>query len=150
MKKEQRVSAIERGTAIDHIPVDAVFQVVDVLKLEKHPNMVSIATNLASKKMGTKAIIKVEDRYLSDEEISKVSVLAPDATVSSIKDFKVTKKLTVTLPEKVAGVIRCSNPQCITNHENVTSSFTITRKDPLKVRCHYCERSMSKQDIKVV
>ncbi len=148
--KEQRVSKIEEGTVIDHLTPDTVFKVAEMLKLSSHPNLVSIATNLFSKKMGRKALIKIEKRFLTEEEVNKISVFAPDATVSIIKHFDVKEKGRVKVPEAIENVIKCSNPSCITNHEQVTTKFIVVEKDPLKVVCRYCERPMMQSEIEIV
>jgi aspartate carbamoyltransferase regulatory subunit len=150
MDREQRVSKIEEGTVIDHITPDTVFKVVEVLKLASHPDLVSIATNLPSKKMGKKALIKIEKRFLTEEEVNKISVFAPDATVSIIKRFEVKEKGRVQVPEAIDNVIKCSNPSCITNHEHVITKFVVVEKDPLRVLCRYCERPMVQSEIQIV
>ena len=45
---------------------------------------------------------------------------------------------------------KCSNPNCITNKEAVATEFDIVEEDPLKIRCKYCERSMSREDIVLI
>ncbi len=148
--KEQRVSKIEEGTVIDHLTPDTVFKVAEILKLSSHPNLVSIATNLSSKKMGRKALIKIEKRFLTEEEVNKISVFAPDATVSIIKNFDVKEKGHVKVPDTIDNVIKCSNPSCITNHERVSTTFIVVEKDPLRVVCKYCERPMMQSEIEIV
>jgi aspartate carbamoyltransferase regulatory subunit len=150
MDREQRVSKIEEGTVIDHLTSETVFKVAEILKLSSHPNLVSIAANLFSKKMGKKALIKIEKRVLTEEEVSKISVFAPDATVSIIKNFVVKEKGKVRVPDAIDNVIKCSNPSCITNHENVSTKFIVIEKDPLRVVCRYCERPMVQSEIEIV
>jgi aspartate carbamoyltransferase regulatory subunit len=149
-EKDQKVSKIDEGTVIDHITPDTVFKVVEVLKLSSHPDLVSIATNLPSKKMGKKALIKIEKRFLTEEEVNKISVFAPDATVSIIKHLAVKEKGRVQIPEAIENVIKCSNPSCITNHEQVATKFLVVEKDPLRVVCKYCERPMVQSEIEIV
>ena len=148
--KDQRVSKIEEGTVIDHITPETVFKVAEILKLNSHPNLVSIAANLFSKKMGKKAIIKIEKRFLTEEEVNKISVFTPDATVSIIRNFQVKEKGRVKVPESIENVIRCSNPSCISNHEPISTKFIVIEKDPLKVVCYYCERPMTQSEIEIV
>ncbi len=150
MDKEQRVSKIEEGTVIDHIIPETVFKVVEILKLSHHPNLVSIATNLPSKKMGRKAIIKIEKRFLTEEEVNKISIFAPDASVSIIKGFHVKEKGRVRVPDAIENVVKCSNPACVSNHEPITTKFKVIEKDPLRVVCTYCERPMSQPEIEIV
>ena len=91
-KKELKISAIEEGTVIDHIPTDATFKVVDILDLENHNGIVSIATNLQSKSIGKKGIVKVGGKSLTQEEVNKIAIVAPDATVNLIKIMKSRKR----------------------------------------------------------
>ena len=150
IKRELTVSAIEEGTVIDHIPTDAVFKVVNILNLDHHTNMVSIATNLQSKSVGKKGIIKVGGKSLTQDEVNKIAIVAPDATVNIIKNFEVKEKIKVKAPEVLDNVIKCSNPVCITNNEQVRTKFYMVKKDPLKLKCHYCERTMGKEDLEIL
>lgn len=149
-KKQLSISAIQEGTVIDHIPTDATFKVVEILQLQKHNDVVSIATNLESKSMGKKAIIKVGGKSLTESEVSKIAIVAPDATVNIIKNFAVKEKIKVAAPDVVDNVVKCSNPRCITNHEKIATKFYVVKKDPLKIKCHYCERSMGKNDLEII
>jgi len=148
--RELKISAIEEGTVIDHIPTDATFKVVEILSLQSHQGIVSIATNLLSKRVGKKGIVKVGGKSLTQEEVNKIAVVAPDATVNIIKNFNVKEKIKVKAPDIVDNVIKCSNPVCITNNEKINTKFYVVKKDPLKVKCHYCERIMLKEDIEIV
>src|SRR3989338_4849680 len=88
-KHELKISAIEEGTVIDHIPADATFKVADIVSLVSHDNVVSIAFNLQSKSIGRKGIVKVAGKNLTPEEVNKIAIVAPDATVNIIKNFNV-------------------------------------------------------------
>ena len=147
MKKELSVSAIKEGTVIDHIPSDVTLKVADILDLEGIKSIISIATNLDSKTMGKKGIIKIGGKNLTKEETDKIALIAPDATVNIIQNYDVKKKIKVAIPLTVNKIIKCSNPNCITNNEKVMTKFDVLNKVPLKVRCHYCERDMAKEDI---
>jgi len=149
-KRELKISAIEEGTVIDHIPTDATFKVVEILDLENHKGIVSIATNLQSKSIGKKGIVKVGGKSLTEGEVNKIAIVAPDATVNLIKNYNVTEKIKVKTPDVIDNVVKCSNPVCITNNEQVQTKFYVTKKDPLKIKCHYCERSMGKADIEII
>lgn len=145
-----KVSAIREGTVIDHIPAENVFKVVDILDLENHDSIVSVATNLQSKTAGKKGIVKVGGKSLTEAEVNKISIVAPKATINIIKDYKVKKKEKVKLPEEFVGVLKCSNPKCITNAETVKTKFTVESKEPLKVRCYHCERTMKSPNIELL
>ena len=149
-KIELKISAIEDGTVIDHIPTDAAFKVVEILDLENHKGVVSIATNLQSKSIGKKGIVKVAGKSLTQDEVNKIAIVAPDATVNIIKNYGVKEKIKVKTPDVIDNVVKCPNPVCITNSEQVSTKFYVVKKDPLKIKCHYCERSMGKEDIEII
>lgn len=151
MKKELSISAIKDGTVVDHIPNNAALKLVDILDLKGVRGMISIATNLTSKTMGKKGIIKISGKDLTKEEVDKIALIAPHATVNIIKNYDVKQKIKVTIPQVINKIIKCSNPNCITNNEkNVITKFCVLNKDPLEVRCHYCERNMEKEDISLL
>ena len=147
MKREVSISAIKEGTVIDHIPSNVTLKVADILNLEGITGIISIATNLPSKKMEKKGIIKIAGKSLTQDEVNKIAVIAPEATVNIIENYNVKKKLKVLLPNLIEKIVKCSNPNCITNNEKVETRFYVLNKNPLKVKCRYCERAMSKEDI---
>ena len=141
-KKERVVAAIDNGTVIDHIPADKTYAVANLLKLHELESPVTIGQNYASKKLGKKGIIKVEDKYFTDAEISQLSVVAHKVVLSIIKDYEVVEKKTVTLPEELVGIVKCNNPKCITNNEPMKTYFTVVdklAKHP-QLRCRYCDK----------
>lgn len=146
-KKELSISAIKDGTVIDHIPSNVTLKVVDILDLKGIRGIISIATNLTSKTMGKKGLVKISGKDLTKEEVDKIALIAPNASVNIINNYDVKKKIKVTIPLVINKIIKCSNPNCITNNERVTTRFYVLNKDPLKVKCHYCERNMDKDDI---
>jgi aspartate carbamoyltransferase regulatory subunit len=139
-KTELNVSAIKDGTVIDHIPADHLFKVISILRLDKIKNQITFGTNLESHRMGHKAIIKVTDKFFEDEEINKIALVAPDAKLNIIRDYEVVEKKVVEIPETVTGIAKCFNPKCITNHEAITTSFSLVNKEHIALRCHYCEK----------
>lgn len=150
MKKELKVSAIKEGTVIDHIPSNAAFKVTEILNLEDTKNIISIAANLRSKKTAKKGIIKVGGKTLTKDEVNKIAVIAPQATVNIIQNYEVKEKIKVSIPDVLNKIIKCSNPDCITNNEHIKTKFYVINKEPLKVKCHYCERSMQKEEIELI
>lgn len=148
-KKQLSISAIVDGTVIDHIPADATFKVVEILRLNNHSDIVSIATNLQSSTLGKKGIIKVANKFLTEAEVNKIAVVAPDATVNIIRNYNVRQKIKVKVPQVIEDVIKCSNPVCITNSEKVKTKFYTVQNSPLKIKCHYCERLIKKEDIDI-
>ncbi|MCK9423157.1 MAG: aspartate carbamoyltransferase regulatory subunit [Bacteroidales bacterium] len=147
LRKELKVSAIENGTVIDHIPSRSVFQVIKILNLSEYQNQLLIATNLDSNKMGKKGIIKVSNKFFKSDDINKIALVAPSATLIIIKNFQVTEKRNVEIPDYVEKIVKCFNPNCITNNEDILSKFTVIDKKELKLRCHYCEKITAKDNI---
>ncbi len=147
-RKELIVSAITNGTVIDHIPTKNVFQVIKILGLVKTTNQVYFGTNLESKKFGSKGIIKISDKFFEPTEINKIALVAPSATLIEIHDYEVTRKATVTIPNTIEKIVKCFNPNCITNKENVPTKFTVMydENNTLKLACHYCEKNTSREN----
>lgn len=146
------VSAIENGTVIDHIPSHCLFKIISILGLDRETDRITFGMNLESKRMGTKAIIKITNRYCKPEEINRIALVAPYARVNIIKDFKVAEKLSVDVPDRVEGFVRCANPRCITNNEPVRTSFDVLRHGDgdFTLRCHYCEKATVRDQIEII
>jgi aspartate carbamoyltransferase regulatory subunit len=149
MLKQLNVSAIKDGTVIDHIPTKALFKVIQILKLDEFHNMVTFGNNLDSKAMGTKAIVKISNRFFEDEEVNKIALVAPNAKLNIIRNYEVVEKRVVQIPEQVIGYVRCFNPKCITNAENVTTKFQIINDKPIEMKCLYCEKITYENEIKI-
>ena len=147
LRKELKVSAIENGSVIDHIPTQSVFQVIKILNLSAYQNQLLIGTNLDSRKMGKKGIIKVNNKFFKSDEINKIALVAPNATLIVIKNFQVTEKNKVEIPDQAEKIVKCFNPNCITNHEEIPTMFTVIDKSDLKLRCHYCEKITARNNI---
>lgn len=149
-KKERLVAAIKNGTVIDHIPAEKTYQVVTLLKLQELQTPVTIGYNYPSKKIGSKGIIKVSDKYFTDEEISRLSVVAPKIVLNIIKDYEVVEKKTVETPNELRGIVRCNNPKCITNNEPMTTVFNIVDKAHGILKCRYCDKEQDINNVKLV
>ena len=146
-KKERLVAAIENGTVIDHIPADKTYQVASLLGLFDLSTPVTIGFNYPSKKVGNKGIIKVSDKFFSDNEISRLSVVAPKVILSIIRDYEVVEKKTVETPNEMIGIVKCNNPKCITNNEPMQTHFHV-EGDTLT--CHYCEKEQDINKVELV
>lgn len=142
-RQELIVSALDHGTVIDHIPCDRLFEVIALLHLDQMTSKVTIGFNLKSHKMGTKSIIKIADKFFTDEELNQLSVVAPDVTHVIIRDYEVVEKRPVTLPTELHGIVRCDNPKCITNNEPMRTHFHVIDKHNGIIRCHYCNHEQS-------
>ncbi len=150
-KPKLQVSAIRNGTVIDHVPAKHLFKVIAILGLDKITTQITFGTNLESKKLGHKAIIKLSEVFFKDEDINKIALIAPHAKLNIIKNFKVTEKSEVQVPEKIKGIAKCGNPNCITNNDHVNTAFYVLPKDKEKValKCHYCEKITDPEDMEV-
>lgn len=149
IKKELAVAALKNGTVIDHIPAQSLFKVVSLLGIENLKSSVTIGYNLDSKKLGKKGILKVADVFFEEDILNRLAILAPNVNVNIINDYKVVKKYKVTLPDDIVGIVRCNNPKCITNNEPMPTRFHVEDKDNVQLRCHYCERTVCKDEIEL-
>lgn len=149
-KKELNVSAIKDGTVIDHIPAKDLFKVVKILGLEHIPNQITFGTNLDSKKLGRKAIIKVADKFFEDKEINKIALIAPMANLNIINNYEVTEKKPVELPATIKGICKCINPKCITNSEPMPTKFDVISGNPVSLKCCYCGKITDNDHINIL
>ena len=140
-RKELVVSALENGTVLDHIPAENVYKALDILNLKGIESQITLGINLASKVHGKKGIIKIADKFFEDDELNKLALIAPNATVNVIKEFKVVEKKKLEMPKEVVGIAKCRNPKCVTNHQPITTRFTTVRKNnEIQLLCHFCEK----------
>ncbi|MEA2090268.1 MAG: aspartate carbamoyltransferase regulatory subunit [Thermoproteota archaeon] len=144
-----RVSKIKDGTVIDHVTSGHALDVVKILGISgRGGGVVTIAMNVPSKKLGAKDMVKIEGRELNPEEVDKIALLAPHATINIIRDYKVVEKQRVKLPDVLHNIVKCANPVCVSNsNEPVQPKFYVESKEPLRIKCHYCGHVMEKQDI---
>jgi len=146
---EMKVTELRNGAVIDHLRRGTAMKVIEVLGITDGSTL-SIGMYFESKKMGKKDIVKIENRSLTKDEMSKIALISPEATVCIVRDYEIVEKIKVELPRQVEGIIRCSNPKCITNHEAIVTRFSVENEEPLKVRCHYCERSLYGDEIELI
>ena len=146
-KKELLVAALENGTAIDHIPSEQLFKVASLLELDKMDHRITIGNNLISKKMGSKGVIKIADKLFEEDEINRVALVAPNVVLNIIRDYEVVEKKYISLPDRIVGIVKCNNPQCITNNEPMISRFDVIDRENVTLKCHYCERKINKENI---
>ncbi|UJG43360.1 MAG: aspartate carbamoyltransferase regulatory subunit [Candidatus Heimdallarchaeum endolithica] len=148
-EKKLIVTKIKEGTVIDRIPPGKAMKVLHVLGInENYPYTVALAMRVKSKKMQLKDIVKIKGKMLTPEESQKLSLIAPNAVVNIINDYKVEKKIVLEIPEQVSEIIRCLNPNCVTNNrEPVSPIFSVVSKEPLILRCKYCDRLLEGQNL---
>lgn len=149
-KKERLVAAIENGTVIDHIPAEKTYQVANLLGLFNLTTPVTIGCNYVSKKLGRKGIIKVEQKFFTDEEISRLSVVAPNVVLNIIRDFEVVEKKMVETPDELRGIVKCNNPKCVTNNEPMDTVFNVVDKKNGILKCHYCDKEQHIEKVALV
>jgi len=147
--RELRVTKIKNGTVIDHISGGYALDVVKILGITgKEKRVMTIAINVPSKQFGVKDIVKVEGRALNAEEVNRIALVAPHASINIIHDYAVVDKLEVKLPKIVEGIIRCTNPCCVSNSdEPVISKFYVQKEEPLLLKCHYCGLTLEQTEI---
>lgn len=149
MKEELKVRKIKDGTVIDHIKAGAGIKVLDILGIEGNfPETTILLMNVQSKKIGRKDIVKIENKALKKEEVDKIALVAPNATWNVVKDYKVVKKSRIEIPDVIEGILKCPNPICISNAgEPMTTKFKVEEKEPVRLRCNYCERIIDLKDV---
>ena len=148
--KKLQVAALRNGTVIDHIPSDKLFQVFDILHLDKCTNTITVGNNLNSEKIGKKGIIKISDRFFEADETNKIALIAPNAIINVIREYEVVEKRPLILPREIRDIIQCPNPACITNNQPVKTLFHVLKDEGNAVmQCHYCERNIKIEEVKI-
>ena len=144
------VRRIKDGTVIDHINEGNGLQVLQALDIDgRRGNVITIALNMPSGKLKKKDMIKVEGRFLEDDDTNKLAVIAPSSTVNIIKDYKLVEKRRVSLPNEIDRIFRCSNPDCVTNsNERIESIMDVMDKKTLILKCRYCSRLLDVSKLK--
>jgi aspartate carbamoyltransferase regulatory subunit len=132
------VRRIKNGTVIDHIAPGEALNVVKILGITgTTQEALSIATNVQSGNMGRKDIVKLTNRELSKEEVNRIALISPNATINIVRNFKVVEKKGVEIPRLIEGIVRCPNPGCISNtSETIRSRFEVLKKG---LHCCYCD-----------
>ena len=149
-RRTLRVSKIRDGTVIDHITRSHALDVVKILGINgRSGGVVTITMNVPSGKLGVKDMVKIEGRELNPEEVDKIALIAPHATINIVRNYRVAEKKPVKLPSVLYGIVKCTKPSCISNNgkEPVKPIFYVEKEDPLKLRCHYCNMIIEEEDI---
>ena len=149
-RQELLVAALQNGTVIDHIPSNKLFQVVNLLHLEKMSSAITIGYNLKSQKMGVKSIIKIADKFFTDDELNQLSVISPNVTLCTIKDYEVVEKKEVKTPDHLTGIVKCKNPKCITNNEPMQTVFHVIDKQKGIIQCHFCNNEQNIDQVTLI
>lgn len=146
--KTRIVTAIEKGTVIDHIQAGQALKIVKILGLEHSKKNLTIGLKLESATCDTKDIIKIHNWHISEEDSQKVTIFSPHLSINVIDHYQVLKKYTPQLPPFISSLIACPNSQCISNHEEINTYFYLEKicKDVF-FRCKFCERPFSHHTI---
>jgi aspartate carbamoyltransferase regulatory subunit len=145
--EEMIVRKIENGSVIDHITAGNGLKVINILNLNPEETAV-LLINVPSQKIRRKDIVKIENRELTSNEVNKISLVAPNATLNINENGKVREKRKVILTKILEDIIKCPNTSCITNsNEPIKTKFIVEKKEPVKLRCWYCERAFSSDEI---
>lgn len=143
--KELRVQPIKNGTVIDHITPGCALKVLKILRIpgDASGSIISVVMNVEGGS-GKKDIVKIENRELKAHEVDKIALIAPNATINIIRDYEVQDKHHVSVPHDIVGIVECANPSCISNasKEPIQPRFTVKSRDPLRIKCFYCEREL--------
>ena len=149
-KEKMLVQKISDGTVVDHIPAGKALSVLRLLgSPQQRGATLALVMNVDSSKMGKKDIVKVEHVELTGEQIQKLALIAPAASVNIIRSYRVVDKKNVTPPQTLTGLLTCINPTCVSVREKsaVPSVFYKHSTAPLRYRCKYCFRDLTEQDI---
>lgn len=142
MKRDARegllISPIRNGTVIDHITGGEALNVLRIIGITGATNeSISVATNVKSGKMVKKDVVKIENRELLKEEVDRIALIAPKASINIIRNYEVYEKKGVEIPPVIIGVVRCPNPGCISNtNEPIDTKFEVLEKG---LHCLYCD-----------
>ncbi len=148
-QKELLVSKIKNGTVIDHIPAGRALAVLKILNITGSEGLrVAIVLNVESKKIGKKDIVKIENKEINETEANLITLIAPTATINIIREYEVVEKRKLKVPKIVRGLLKCPNPQCITNNDvEAISTFETISEKPIRMKCVYCETQIDETDI---
>ncbi|MAS88825.1 MAG: aspartate carbamoyltransferase regulatory subunit [Euryarchaeota archaeon] len=150
MTEMRRVTAIRNGTVVDHIPAGHALQVIQMLRINMtRTTPVSLVMNVPSDKLGRKDVLKVEDRELNQEELDRLALIAPTASIAIIRNHAVAEKLKVELADDLINIASCSFSNCITKNarEPLPQRLRVISRDPLEVRCYYCGRDQDLEEL---
>jgi aspartate carbamoyltransferase regulatory subunit len=120
------------------------------LHLDNCEQQITIGNNLDSAKVGKKGIIKISERAFAEDETNKIALIAPNAKINIVRDYQVVEKRPLVLPEEIREIVQCGNPNCITNNQPVSTKFHVLNRDgETLLKCHYCEREVKMEEVKI-
>lgn len=148
-RQELYIRKIKDGTVIDHITPGFALDVLKILGIDgKGGEVVSTAVNVVSKRQERKDIVKIQDRELKPDEVDKIALIAPNATINIIRNYDVASKKLVQFPQTIRGILRCDNPSCISNsREPAEPQFSVDKRQPIRLKCYFCGHVMEREDV---
>lgn len=132
------VKGIENGVVIDHISVGNGLKIFNLLFADSD-NPVVLLMNVASKAIGKKDIIKIENVF--DVDLNVLGLIDPKITVNVIKKNTLIEKVKATIPKTIKGGLKCQNPRCITHSDDYAiPEFKLLKANgKMEYECSYCE-----------
>ena len=132
------VDSIRDGIVIDHIAAGCGMKLYRLLGLENLEAPVAMITNVVSRKLGRKDIIKID--AVIDVDLDTIGYVDPGATVNIIRDGELKEKKRIEMPERLVNVLFCKNPRCISSCEQeLDQIFCLTDRAKREYRCAWCE-----------
>ena len=105
-------------------------------------------------------ILFLTEKFMEEKELNNIALLAPNVTINIIEDYKVIEKTKLDRLDKVIGLMKCDNPKCISNHENIETKFIRVKEgsensnennleEKTKYKCFYCEKIILEDEIQI-
>ena len=139
------INSISNGIVIDHISPGNGYEIFRMLDLDKADYTVALIMNAKSNKYGKKDMIKVEN--VIDIDLTALGVIDSNITINIIEDEKITKKINLSLPTVVEGVLVCNNPRCVsTSERNIVHRFSLVDPEKRLYKCDYCDHLYNVED----
>ena len=132
------IGEIKDGIVLDHITAGRAMEIYNILGLGKLDCTVAMIRNAESNKKGSKDIIKIGQ--VIDLDFDVLGYIDPGITVNIIRNGELAKRVYLSLPEKVTGIIKCKNPRCISSVEQeLVHEFRLVNPEKKIYRCIYCD-----------
>ena len=132
------VASIEEGIVIDHIKEGLGYKIFSQLGLDRLDCVVLLLKNVPSVKMGKKDLIKIETNLEINLDI--LGLIDPGVTINMIQSGENVQKIKLTLPEQVEGILKCRNPRCISQTEEIEKiRFLLYDKELRLYKCEFCD-----------
>lgn len=86
----------------------------------------------------------MENIFLTDEQINKLAICAPYATVNHIDNYQLVGKIFPILPDFIEETLMCPNINCISHNNSINSSFQLKKREKtMNLKCKYCEKEFA-------